>query len=300
MGVETFLEQGYVDLGNVLPEDNCGSLLREVRGTREFSSRMFLDEAVYRSEEKHKGVNPEPGRNLTESFDLSWIEENSRVVDALTRVLGPGYRIAHKKFVIGVPDGWLPPWLLEETRDRAIANLGAYVRPEYRDITYFHGIDFHQDIIDHTDRFVDYVTLYVYLEDVSEDASPLFIVPGSHLFGATVFPHDISIHKDKENLTYSDRRGQSAVLRYQMLTGTCGVVYFWHSCVLHGTQPHLTSTARISLRYTIEKGTTDRVGMMDEVNQSIQGPLSLSRTRKDLDDKGAAQLTGNWINKARP
>ena len=30
-----------------------------------------------------------------------------------------------------------------------VANLGPYIKQKYRDITYFRGIDFHQDIIDY-------------------------------------------------------------------------------------------------------------------------------------------------------
>ena len=33
-------------------------------------------------------------------------------------------------------------------KDSHTVNLGEFIKPKYRDITYFRGIDFHQDIIE--------------------------------------------------------------------------------------------------------------------------------------------------------
>ena len=128
-----------------------------------------------------------------------------------------------------------------------VANLGAFIKPEYRDITYFHGIDYHQDIIDYKDRLTDFITLYVYLDDVTENDAPLFLLPESHKAGATTFPHDLVKVNDK--YIYN----QNQELNEIVLTGPAGTTYFWHSTTLHGTQPTKTSSPRISLRYLISK-----------------------------------------------
>ncbi len=71
-------------------------------------------------------------------------------------------------------------------------NLGAYVKPQNRDITYFYGIDFHQDLIDYKDREADFLTLYIYLHPVTKADAPLYLLEGSHKLGGSVFPHDLT------------------------------------------------------------------------------------------------------------
>ena len=61
-----------------------------------------------------------------------------------------------KKFVVGVPTDWVPNWVYEETNGQMTSNLGPYIKPIYHDMTYFRGIDFHQDIIDHKSRISDF------------------------------------------------------------------------------------------------------------------------------------------------
>ncbi len=87
-----------------------------------------------------------------------------------------------------------------------IANLGTYIKPEYRDITYFHGIDFHQDIIDWSNYLSNFITLYIYLSDTDKNSSPLFVTPKSHILGDTVFPHNIKDITDS-SLIYKNHLG---------------------------------------------------------------------------------------------
>ena len=81
----------------------------------------------------------------------------------MAQVLGPRWRILDYKFVVGIDHDTLPQWLHEEIGDRPIANLGPYVKEKFRDMTYFRGIDFHQDILDFPDRESDFITVYIYL-----------------------------------------------------------------------------------------------------------------------------------------
>jgi len=181
--------------------------------------------------------------------------------------------------------------------ENGVKNLGAYMRPEYRDITYFSGIDFHQDIIDWPSMGPHFITMYVYLDEVGEHDAPLHVIPGSHMFGATVFPHQLEAIAAAK-WRYDDGRGHSAVHEHEVLTGQAGDVRLWHPFILHGTQPDRNSNPRISVRYLIQ--VADPAANIDcllhDLNARVQGPLSLVETRKDLDEQGAAIVKGNVIN----
>ena len=88
-----------------------------------------------------------------------------------------------KIFVMGVPENMIPDWYLRR-RKSGYAPLAPFLRSEFYDMSFFFGIDYHQDMIDFSNRIGDFVTLYVYLDDVTSNMSPLHIVPGSHKFGA--------------------------------------------------------------------------------------------------------------------
>jgi len=293
--LDKFIENGFCQLGKILDVAECQKLIEGIQGSRDFSSSLFLSEEDYRANPTHKGVNPIDGRNLIEKFNVDFIEKNPVFVSSLEKTLGKGYNVFNKKFVVGVPETWMPEWLLKETENLAVANMGAYIKPEYRDITYFHGIDFHQDIIDHKNRLSDFVTLYVYLEDTDENTSPLYVIPRSHKFGATTFPHDIT-YKAGKKLEYSDRKGHQDEFENLMLTSPGGTVYFWHACTLHGTKPHIDSKPRISVRYLIEKDPTVHDSLIDKLNDTIIGDLALETTRVDLNEKGEATVRQNIIN----
>jgi hypothetical protein len=217
------------------------------------------------------------------------------VVDAVSALLGPGYTILNKKVVCGVSQASVPAWIRARILGNPVNNLGAYVRPEYRDVTYFYGIDFHQDLIDYKERPADFLTLYVYLHPVSRQDAPLFLLKGTHRLGGTVFPHDLTATSEA-SWTYRDGRGGEVETDQLILTGGAGFTGMWHACTLHGTQPDAADHERISLRYLLAQGPA-RAGM-DEVNATLHGPVSLTETRVDLDAAGAAQVKRNTINQA--
>jgi hypothetical protein len=291
------LAHGYHVFTPGLDAAAAGELLGAIRGVREFGANLFLSEAAFDADPQYKGVNPEPGRNLLERFEdrLGFVEAAPQVREALTATLGEGYRVLDKKLVCGVPAKSIPPWLMARIAGNPVNNLGAYVRPEFRDVTYFMGIDFHQDLIDHKGREADFVTLYVYLHRVTAADAPLFLLEDSHRLGATVFPHELS--KDAAGWSYGDGRGREIGVRQVMLTGEAGYAAMWHACTLHGTQPDAADEERISLRYLIAKAPGVRAGM-DEINAMLSGPVSLASTRVDLDAEGAAQIKQNAVNAA--
>ena len=274
-------------------------LLARIRRTRVFDASLFLSEAAFDADPQYTGVNPRPGRNLLDTFadQLGFVERAPQIVEGVSRLLGADYQILNRKIVCGVPESAVPDWLRTRIKGNPVNNLGAFLRPEYRDVTYFYGIDFHQDLIDYKDREADFVTLYVYLHPVTRQDAPLFLLEGSHALGATVFPHALS--KDGSgHWRYGDRRGQAVRVRQAVLTGETGQAAMWHACSLHGTQPDAADHERISLRYLLAKGSAARSGI-DEINAALRGPLSLADTRRDLAGDGSARIRANSVNQAR-
>lgn len=290
---------GFYSFGEKLDVKAAESLLMHVHAARKFGPDLFLSEAEFDANPVQKGANPRPGRNLVERFpdQFDFIERDPAIISALAAILGPDYQVFDKKFVCGVPESWMPDWLLKRIRGNPVNNLGGYIKPDYRDITYFYGIDFHQDLIDHSGREADFLTLYVYLHEVTNHDAPLYVLPGSHRFGATAFPHDLSA-RDGGMWRYADRRGNSTMLAQRVLTGGAGYAAMWHACVLHGTQPDVADRERISVRYKIARGKAADCGI-DRINAAMQGPVVLPSTRNDVDEKGTPLFKSNHIVKAR-
>ncbi len=276
----------------------AAALLGKIRALRAFDHSLFLTEPGFDAAPEYRGVNPRPGRNLLEPFDadLAFVEQDPHLVATLTEVLGPDYYTMDRKLVCGVPARSIPAWLKTRIDGQPVNNLGPYVRPEYRDVTYFYGIDFHQDIIDHRDREADFLTLYVYLHPVQRQDAPLYLLKGSHLLGATPFPHALE-RRDPAIWRYEAPDGQTLDVRQTILTGPAGFAALWHPFTLHGTQPDTADHERISLRYLIGRRSSAPTGM-DRVNAAIRGPLSLATTRVDLADDGSARIKANTVRDA--
>jgi len=272
-------------------------LLQAIRAERTIDEGLFLSEAEFDADPVYRGVNPRPGRNLLERFssELAFVEQAPQIVSAMRALLGDGYRVLDRKVVCGVPASMVPPWLKTRIEGAPVNNLGPYVKPQYRDVTYFYGIDFHQDLIDYKEREADFLTLYVYLHPVGEADAPLYLLEGSHALGGTLFPHDLT-NTGPDTWRYGDRRGGAATVRQRVLTGPAGFAAVWHSCTLHGTQPDAADHERFSLRYLLERQKGGEAGI-DRVNAAVDGPLSLADTRVDLARDGSAIVRANTINR---
>ena len=293
---DDFRERGYHMFEAPVDPAAAARLLAKIRATRAFDGSLFLSEAAFDADPQYVGVNPRPGRNLLERFedDLGCVERDPAIVASLTELLGEDYETLNKKVVCGVPARSVPAWLKARITDNPVNNLGAYVRPEHRDVTYFYGIDFHQDLIDYKDRDADFVTLYVYLHAVGAHDAPLYLLEESHKLGGTVFPHDLT--REGGGWRYRNGLGGEVATQQVMLTGGAGFTAMWHACTLHGTQPDAADNERLSLRYLFAKRPGARGGL-DAVNASLRGPLRLGDTRADLDDKGAARIKANTVNR---
>jgi hypothetical protein len=275
----------------------AAELHRALLSIRAFDASLFLDEAAFDADPQYRGVNPRPGRNLLERFGdkLGFVEHAPQIREALSALLGPDYQLVDRKVVCGVPDKDLPAWIKRRIAGNPVNNLGCFVKPEHRDVTYFYGIDFHQDLIDYQDREADFLTLYVYLHPVTRADAPLFVLENSHRLGGAVFPHDLTRSGEA---AWRYRTPAGAVdARQIVLTGDTGFAAIWHACTLHGTQPDAADSERISLRYIYAHGQAETAGI-DRVNANLQGPLSLKATRVDLAADGAAAMKRNAVNGA--
>ena len=109
---------------------------------------------------------------MAEKMQIADFFENQIITDSFRRICGERYRILDYKFVLGVPTIFMPDWIREELGGKAQANLGKYIKPDKRSMTYFNGLDFHQDIIDFPSRKPDFSTFYYYLTPVTWKESP--------------------------------------------------------------------------------------------------------------------------------
>ena len=294
--MNTFISHGYQICEKIFDEDQCKLLLNNVLKTRDLTN-VFLSEKKFKKEENHLGVNPRPGRNLLEKLDTTFIFFNEDFNLKMTKALGDSWRILDYKLVMAFPKNYIPKWLSAELNDILVANLGPYVRPEYRDITYFQGVDFHQDTIDFPDRESDFITAYIYLDKVDENLSPLHLLSHSHKLGASVFPHNLKVIERNKYLYKNDFNDQQNCDLIKLM-GDGGSLYYWHCNTLHGTQPQIDDKPRVSVRILIEKNSKTKSDcLVDGANKISKGSLSLKKTRRDVDSSYKAVVFGNKINK---
>ena len=280
-----FLKTGIQNCGIIYTKKECKTLLKEIYKTRNFK-KIFLSKSEYlKGDRSFFKKNPSPGRNLLHKTNCSFIFENNRFKDEMSKTLGKNYRVLDYKLVMGVPVSFLPNWVKTKTSGNLTCNLGVFIKPKYRDITYFKGIEFHQDIIDYPTRSPDFVTVYIYLENVDKDTSPLYLVPNSHKLGATIFPHDIIINKKNKKILYKNKKNKNSS-KILMLFGKAGSMSYWHPFILHGTQPHKDSIPRISVRLLVEKNRRCMVNCnLDKINRNIHGKTYLNQTQKEFNKR---------------
>ena len=295
--LEDFVERGVHRFHERVDASAAADLLAALKAERRYDETLFLSEADFDADPQYRGVNPRPGRNLLDKFSaqLDFVEQAPHIVSALTELFGPDYELIDRKVVCGVPAKSIPDWLKARILGNPVNNLGPYVKPHYRDVTYFFGIDFHQDLIDFKDRDADFVTLYVYLHPVTRADAPLYVLEKSHSLGASVFPHDLT--RTEDGWLYRNGAQGQVQTEQLVLTGDAGFAAVWHACTLHGTQPDAADDERISLRYLIGPKAGAGAGI-HAVNEKLSVPLRLPSTRVDLDDKGAAAIKANTVNRA--
>ncbi len=288
-----FLNNGVEYSGSIFEKGGCERLVKEIRNSRNFS-KIFLTKKDWQNKKfSYIKNNPGPGRNLLNKLETQFIFENKKFKNIMTSVLGKNYRILDSKLVMGFPIHYIPKWILEIKKNHHTVNLGEFIKPKYRDITYFRGIDFHQDIIDFPTRSPDFVTAYIYLEDVDLSSAPLYVIPNSFKLGATTYPHQIDkLAKNKINYSVSLKRNMKC--NFKVLVGKQGTLHYWHPFILHGTQPQKKDVSRLSVRLLVEKNRQIDINCdLDKVNKKIKGKMKLDIY--NLESKKKSKK--NFINK---
>jgi hypothetical protein len=289
-----FLNEGYCLLPLFFEKNKIKKLKTAVAKTRNFK-KIFVSQKYFSKKQEYKGTNPRPGRNLAEKLDTNFIFSNKNFRKELEIILGSRCKILDYKFVVAVPNKIIPKWIVNIIDNDPIANMGGFIKEKYRDMTYFRGIDFHQDIIDYPDRPSDFITVYIYLDKVTNKTSPLYILKKSHLLGASIFPHNLK--KIKNDLfEYRNDYNKRKLVKLFRFTGKAGSIYCWNSNLLHGTQPHNENKPRISMRILVEKNSAqDSKCLLDVGNKMIKGNLTLTKTRTDLTSTGKPKIKKNII-----
>lgn len=292
----SFLDSAFEIKKNFFNKKDCKKILNLVKKNRDFN-KIWISKNDFNKNKILKTVNPRPGRNLIEKLDTKFIFSNPKFIELINKILGPKWKVLDYKFVAALEKKMVPNWVQKKIEDAFIPNLGRFVKENYRDITYFRGIDFHQDIIDFPHKKSDFITCYIYIEDVDKNSSPLIVFPKSHIYGAQKFPHKINKVSYKIYKYFKNNK-QYMKLKSEELVGKSGTLYFWHPCILHGTQPTIDNKFRVSIRILIEKNQILKSGIIDDVNKNITGRLSVKKSRSDIDNNtGKYLIKGNFINK---
>ena len=268
----TFGKFGFSDLGVPFDPSKCAEALSRIKELRYFGPDLFMTEEQYRSGELAISPSAAPLPNLLDQCDLSFIEENEGLVNTLTELLGPDYRLYAKRAICGIPSAWVPSWVVDEINTNHPPNLSVFFKPEFRNLRHFMGADFHMDLIDFDDREPDMITMYVYLDQVTDADAPIVVLTGSHFGGADAYPHNVK--RSGDTWSYTTDEGLHSEHQHVVMTGELGRTYIWHGCLLHGTLPVTGSLPRISLRYIFEQGSAGQNTLLDKINGELSGRKS--------------------------
>ncbi len=262
----SFKNKGIIKFNKLLSHKDCNNINSLLLKNRNWGKDLFLNKKDFLEQKKFKKINPGKNiQNLSNKFNLDFIEKNQTIVNSLKEILGNNYKIILSKFIVSVPHEWMPKYVKELDKKDPAKNLNKFIKNKYRDVTYFQGLDFHMDSIDRPYNNNKFITLYVYLDKVTKQMSPLEIVEASHKFGHDTWPHYIK-NNNNTSLHYSLDNKKFFKLKKSVLSGGVGDVFIWTSNTLHGTsKPSIKSKkTRISLRYLIEK-TTKKKTLIDNV-----------------------------------
>lgn len=281
--IDEFLKNGWIDFGQIFDRKICQNIADQVLNSRPWDYSVIRDYDDIFNNERHLNILPSKGGyNLAEKFDLAFIEKNITFNQVLNKILGTEYEIMLKKFVVSAPANILPEWLIPIVEKRLDGNLAQYIKPEYRDISYFAGIDYHMDLIDWPNFNGDYLTIYIYLTDVEENQSPLNIISASHKYGATLFPHHLKKSNKKDKIFYSKNGIEFEEFETKKLISKKGSMYLWSALTIHGTFKSTSLVPRVALRYSIKKNSNNnKKNIIDNLYEGLNIRLE-HKTRTDV------------------
>ena len=265
---EKFINLGYLNFEGMFDKDLCKKLNKNILKVRKINKNIFVRKKDY-SIKKTKNKN-----NILDKFNLDFIFKNKHFLSKIKLILGEEFEVYAKRIICGVPNSIFPKWISSKMDLNSI-NIGKFIKSRYGDLRYFHGIDYHQDIIDFSQEEGNFVTVYIYLDKVTKKMSPLNLLPGTHLGGPSVFPHNLTFKRKK--IIYKTQDGKLIYSNNKNLIGDAGDVWIWHNCLLHGTQINLANKARYSLRIILRQKKKDNSSLMTKTNKKIKNIVSFKK-----------------------
>ena len=192
------------------------------------------------SEFKKKGrflnTNPDLKFNYLNNFDTSFIDKK-------IQNLFKG-KIISKKIVYNVNKNFLPGWLTKFS-SFIKGNLNPYIKTDYQNETHFFGTDIHQDLLGNLDQFI---TAYIYLDEVKIKNAPIEIFENTHLLGKSKFPFFLR-KIDNKMIYFND--GKTCFTKKKIILGNAGDLVLFNARTLHTTDINHSNKNRISLRYLV-------------------------------------------------
>ena len=289
-----FLNNGVISFNNKLKKASCEKIIKLIGKKYHFGKHMFKTQEQFEKSSGSIGVNPGvKSNNFALKLNLTFIEKNKDLIKILKKILGNNYKILLKKFVVQVPESWIPSWIKKKIKREINPNLNRYILPEYQQLTYFRGVDYHMDLIEHKMEKVKFITLYIYLNKVSKNNSPLNIIDKSYKFGAQKFPHSLKKLRNN-NVLYKNKK-----FKKRVLVGDSGSCYIWSCLNLHGASENNSTKPRISLRYKIRSNKFgSQKSLIDKLFNNLNGPKFLKIARNDVNEKNAELIKFRGKNKS--
>lgn len=265
---EKFINLGYLNFKSMFNKNLCKKLNKDIMKVRKIDKNIFITQKEYLTK-KNKNKN-----NILDEFNLDFIFKNKLFLNKIKLILGEDFEVYAKRIICGVPNNFFPKWISSKMDLNSI-NIGKFIKPDFGDLRYFHGIDYHQDIIDFTNEEGNFITVYIYLDKVTKKMSPLNLLPGTHLGGPSIFPHNLFF--DKKKIIYKNEDGKLFKSNNKTLVGNAGDVWMWHNCLLHGTQINIAKEPRYSLRIILRQKRKKKSSLMTKTNNKIKNIISFNK-----------------------
>ena len=295
LSINNFHQLGCENLGVILDKNKCFELRSLIDKNRPLDSKIFYkNKDDFIKHGRWEKYAPGLGHNFIENMDLSFIEKNPSFVEQVSKVLGKNYSILKKAVIRSVSGHYIPEWLQKYLIDVGRPSLNPFIRDEYQDVQYFYRTDFHQD---KTRPQSNFVTFYVYLDDVDRDYSALRLLTSSHLAGTTQYPHNLRKScEDKRAWFYTGSEGKTLKCKEVDIVGKAGLVSCFHGLTLHGTPLNNSKNPRISLRYLISPEKNNKSNtLFNQANKLIYGPQNINIYRHDINKDGSYLSIGNSL-----
>ena len=272
-----FINNGFLHIKNDKTfAHQCTELNKLIKKNLTVNSRIFL---TRKRSLKNKKKSQKWTADILSKINIDFVLNNIKIKKTLEKILEKNYKLVGKKIICGVPKKYLPKYITKKENIISI-NLGHYIKKKYRVVRYFNGIDFHQDQMDYSSTKCNVVTLYVYLDKVTEKSSPLIILPKSQKLGPDLFPH--YLEKEKNRILYKTRKNKKIYTKEHKLVGLPGESWAWHSCMLHGTRANISKESRISLRLMFKKSRMQKNTSVDIINNSFDNKSGYKITSEFL------------------